>query len=786
MTRILKIRKRNIGAVSAGVSVVTLLLYAQGATAQTNLPPITIGASGADREPSAVPESRPSGDVTPKTSPIIGVVPDSPSTTYRVDARGIQLATGGGGANPIRAVGYLPSVDAPAIDPYGLANLPGSFKGIRIRGEVSQHGNSITLVDGLPINGINPGPGSTMMIDSENLSRIDLYQGPVPSNVNSYFTLPGVIDTRIRWSSDKFGAEVSQSVGSASFLRTFARIDSGAFLNGTTKFFLSGSWTDAHAWRGPGKAPQGKAGFAVGIETRPTDFFEAKVFIAKSNYNANTYAGLNYNQVRSLDANRFYNFLPVSSRIPALAVNYYNYNLQSFDSWMALGEFTVKFNDAMRLVVKPYYFREDGYYLDGMANGMVRNWLINHDSFGVTSELQARILETDVTLGHWYGVQNLPGPPTAWKMYAPNVLGGLTNPNWAILARQTGSHVNNSAYGTASRDFGPLHATGGVRYNWETMAGIDARTATGLGAFPYDMALALSPSVIPARSVDSFTVGTFLPFGALAYDVTKDLQLRVSAGGGYGGPSFDVWPAYQQNSATFLRNGISANQVWRAMRPETSAMVDVGARWTFNEWIGSGYVQPTVYYSRNHNKAVIYDPGIGTPYGQNVGESENYGAQALGQFSPIEGIDLFGSIGYQRAVFVQDLPSFATASLLTRFNNQVKGRQLPDVPYWISTVGSNLRVLDFIFTPIVHIVSSRSGDTTGLQPIAGYATLDLNFGYERNFDFGTLNASLAVMNIFDTAYIGQISNGYYQQTSSSGIYFPGAPRTVMAKVGYRF
>jgi iron complex outermembrane receptor protein len=116
----------------------------------------------------------------------------------------------------------------------------------------------------------------------------------------------------------------------------------------------------------------------------------------------------------------------------------------------------------------------------------------------------------------------------------------------------------------------------------------------------------------------------------------------------------------------------------------------------------------------------------------------------------------------------------------------VRGRQLPDVPYWISTVGSNLRFLDFIFTPIVHIVSSRSGDTTGLQPVAGYATLDLNFGYERNFDFGTLNASLAVMNVFDTAYIGQISNGYYQQTSSSGIYFPGAPRTVMAKVGYRF
>lgn len=796
-----KIKKIRI-TLRAGASLPLFLLIAQDVVAQTQLPAIEVGARGVNlggrsggggRVSRAVPPiAAPSLGVnalsqqTKLTSPIGGVVPDSPSTTYRVDQRGAQLATGSGGTNPLRAVGFLPSVDAPAIDPYGLANLPGGFKGIRIRGEVSQHGNSITLVDGLPINGINPGPGSTMMIDNENFSSIDLYQGPVPANINSYFTLPGVIDTRLRWGSEKFGAEISQSAGSASFLRTFARIDTGAFLNGTTKVFLSGSWTDAHQWRGPGMAPQGKAGFAVGIQTNPTDFLEGKLFVAKSSYNANTYAGLNYSQVQNLEAYRYYNFLPVSSKIPALAVNYYNYNVQSFDSWTALGEFTVKVGDVARVVVKPYYFREDGNYLDGMANGMVRNWLIHHDSYGVTSEIQSRLLEADLTVGHWYGVQNLPGPPTAWQMSAPNVLGGLTNPNWAILASQTSPHINNSVYGIANRDFGGLRATAGIRYNWETFAGINEMTATGLGAFPYNMALALSPSVIPARSVNSFTIGTALPFGALTYDVNKDLQLRVSAGGGYGGPSFDVWPAYQQNVATFQKNGISANQVWKSLRPETSAMVDAGARWSFASWAGNGFVAPTIYYSRNYNKSVIYDPGIGVAYGQNNAQSENFGFQGMGQISPVEGIDLFGTIGYQRSLFLQNLPTFATAPVLTFLNNRVAGRQLPNVPYWISTVGANLHFMGFVFTPIIHVVSSRSGDTTGYQPIAGYATLDLNFGYERKVDFGVLNASLSVTNVFNTAYIGQISNGYYQQTSSSGIYFPGAPRTVVAKLGYKF
>jgi iron complex outermembrane recepter protein len=108
------------------------------------------------------------------------------------------------------------------------------------------------------------------------------------------------------------------------------------------------------------------------------------------------------------------------------------------------------------------------------------------------------------------------------------------------------------------------------------------------------------------------------------------------------------------------------------------------------------------------------------------------------------------------------------------------------VPYWISTIGGSWRFYEFTFTPIVHIVSSRSGDTSGFQPIAGYATVDLNLNYEHKLDWATLTASVSVMNLFDQAYIGQISNGYYQQTSSSGIYFPGAPRTVLAKVGMKF
>lgn len=74
--------------------------------------------------------------------------------------------------------------------------------------------------------------------------------------------------------------------------------------------------------------------------------------------------------------------------------------------------------------------------------------------------------------------------------------------------------------------------------------------------------------------------------------------------------------------------------------------------------------------------------------------------------------------------------------------------------------GATPRTQVFAFTPVLRIVDERAG---GFQPISGNATLDLNFGFERKIDFGALYAGLSVLNVFDTAYIGFINNGYYHR-----------------------
>jgi len=45
---------------------------------------------------------------------------------------------------------------------------------------------------------------------------------------------------------------------------------------------------------------------------------------------------------------------------------------------------------------------------------------------------------------------------------------------------------------------------------------------------------------------------------------------------------------------------------------------------------------------------------------------------------------------------------------------------------------------------------------------------------------------VTVANLFDASYIGQISSGFHQATSASGIYYPGAPRAVGGELAWRY
>ncbi|MCI4677832.1 TonB-dependent receptor [Rhodoblastus acidophilus] len=764
-------------------SISLIAFLASGAAfAQTAVPDVNVNAPQ-----QAAPASQTgSAAAAPATTPV-GARRDQGATVYDVDQPGVDLATGGGGTNSLRSVANLPGVDAPAIDPFSLANIPGGTKGIRIRGALSQHGDSLSTVDGIPLSGIDPGVGNTWLINNENLSGVTLYQGPVPSNVNSYFTASGIVNSNILWPKDKMGAELSQSFGSYGFLRSFGRIDSGYILNNTTKFFISGSWTDANKWRGYGQSPNNMDNFAAGVESRPTENLDVKAFVGHTGFDANTYAGLTYAQARDLSQYRTYDFSPFLQNPAASLVKWYGYNTQSFNVWTTFAEINYHINGDTTLTLKPYYLSENGYYLDGMATGMVRKWIIDHDYYGGVAELKTRYADTNFTVGYWGGVGNIPGPPSAWQMFAPNTAGGLTFKTWGILADQTTPNIYQAAYGMADRRFGALHAQAGFRYLWTTIPGLNEMNTAAVGLVDYNTALALSSGPIYSRSVNSFTVGTALPFLSLAYDVTKDFQLRASAGVNSDAPAYDLWPVYQGNAAKFLAKGLTANALWSQIRPQTTDAVDLGFGWKFATPFGAASFEPTFFYARNYNQNVSYDPGIGVQYSQNVGESRTLGGQGLVRLTPRDDLSLFAAVSYQSMVFVSNLPYLPGASTATIASTMVNGKQIPDVPLWVTTLGGEWRWNSHLsVTPILNLVSQVYGDVAHTQPIPGYGTVDLKVTWRQKLPVGEVEASLIATNLFNQAYIGLISAGYYQASSASGIYYPGAPRAVIAKLDWKY
>jgi iron complex outermembrane receptor protein len=709
--------------------------------------------------------------------PLIGTASDNGTTTYRISQEGVKLLGGNGGSNPYTVIDRLPSVNAQTVDAYGLANITGGNKGLRVRGELSTHGSTGT-VDGMPLTGINPGPGSQWLFDLENIGGVSMQQGPVSPDRVGFFTTGGSFDSEIRWPQER-NFEVSQSFGSNKFRRSFARFDSGKLEEGSF-LFLSASRTDADKWRGPGKAPGGRTNVEGALSWLIGGQGKGKMLFSYNDARANNYRALTYAQASDLNTWRNYDYSPNSSATATTAVNYYNYNRQAFQNWTLIGEFEYALSDTSKLSVKPYYLSEKGDYFDGMANGKVRQWLIDHDWYGITTELQTRIAETGLKLGYWGESSTPPGPPTSWKMYNPTASGGLTGAQWSILADTTTRHRFNSVYALADQNFGNLNAQAGGRYVRETMPGFNFYNTTaatsgptlGLGDMSYSQALAAS-GIVANRSASSFSVGEFLPFAALDYALTPSTALKASVGRNYGAPSFDVWPVFQQNSAAFLAKNITANTLWHSIKPETSNALDVGVRMS-NE---QGYFEPTLFYARNHNKNVSYDPGVGVAYSQNIGETHAYGIQAAGGMSLASTLDLFATASYNRNVFNENLP------LLNGSKLSVSGMQLPDTPKVQGNIGGTWHQGDYSISPLLRYNGARYGDTQQTQRIGGYSVVDLSLGYKHQVAAGKLGASLSVQNLFDKRYIGFINASYYQlMSSTSAFYYPGAPRTVVAKL----
>jgi iron complex outermembrane receptor protein len=158
------------------------------------------------------------------------------------------------GTSPIAVLSRLPSVEVTSADPYGAYEWA---LRISVRG-FNQNQLGFTL-DDVPLGDMSYGNLNGLHISraliDENLRTAVLSQGTAALQTASTSNLGGAIQFLSTDPSDKEGFQATQSFGSFSGTRTFARFDSG-LLHTHTKIFVDGVYQSSDKWRGLGPARQ--------------------------------------------------------------------------------------------------------------------------------------------------------------------------------------------------------------------------------------------------------------------------------------------------------------------------------------------------------------------------------------------------------------------------------------------------------------------------------------------------------------------------------------------------
>lgn len=673
-----------------------------------------------------------------------------------------------GGTNVNSIVSGMPSVMVQTPGPYGLSGVGMGGVGISIRGETSIKG-AIGTVEGIPISAIDPGPGQQFLFDNEDLRSVTLLPPPFAPEHISVFTQEGYLNRNIRWAAEHFGGEITQSVGSFGFHKTFLRLDSGRLPTGT-RFFLSSSYAHANVWRGHGAAPDYRYNGTLGITQPLGRHLSAKLLAVYDTMKGASYRPLSYAQASNLNA-----FYHLGYNADPQRLDYSGYNQQKFENFALIGELRWQPGARSTLLIKPFYSQENGHVMGssgfpGVNPGEIGYWSIHHHLFGVLAKFDAHYAHTDFTLGYWYENLQPPGPPTAVKAFQIGAA-GLQFSHWTpLLVNPVANNVFNSPYIQAKRTLGPVTITAGVRYLMEQIPTLSVYDS-------HDIA-DVSPSEALRKATLRYTIDghsndLWLPYIGAVYRITPHVSLTAAYGRNNGGPALEMWPKLVLSGMSVA----AAQNAWNGARAGTSNAFSLGLSVIHARW----YLRPDLFYTTyDHKDVPINVPGTTMQYNQNLGVAKAWGMEIQGAVQPWEDLRIFGSAAYDRAYFTRNIPYGNTILPVT-------GLQLPDVPRFLATLGLQYRYQDFSVSPVIQYVGLRYADSLHTQPVPAYCITNLSFAYHRPVrQLGTFTARLQFLNLFNRHYVGFFTQNFVQTGALAANFYPGAPLTVVGSVGLRF
>lgn len=682
-------------------------------------------------------------------------------TGSEITRKGIEIQGSQAETSIYQAINILPGVNVESPDPYGLS---AEERNLRVRG-VRGYLGSMT-VEGVPNWGGNPMGPREYIYDTENIKAIDVYKGAVPGDFGTGVgARGGAIELKPRWPEDKTGADISQSVGSYGYSRTFFRLDSGKIPDVNTSLSGSYSYTDADKWKGPGTlGPRNNVN--VMMKQPVNDKDSIKFWFNYNDLSQDLYQALTYAQTRNLGSNYTKDYNSQLTGIRSQDINYYKYNHGHYVNTDVLSIIPITLNDTYRLSFKPYYSKEDTEILGGVATsgGLIQKRTRDTERYGMISQIESRFHYLAASLG--YGIES-------------NNMAILTqNYNPVSFAYQGyGIYTENDGNGFVQSPY--LKLSGQLdKFDWQT----------GLKYFYYkDPAtrgyLSTAPTYALTRTTDldrsEKDYEIYLPTVGLGYNILDSLNVYGSYGKNFIRP-YSYVPLiniYNTNRSTFQKAGVTLNDLFNGYDMEKSDDFELGARFVQDKFA----LKPAVFYSK-HDKLLttIYDPRVNLSYQQNIGKATGYGLDLETDFFITKDFTLY---------FNPTCTSLTYDDNLT-YQGKVlnaKGNQVVDTPQWMVKTGLIYKYGPMEVVPMLRYLGERYGDVTHTEKVDEAVVADLNLSYTHKLQsFGEkLKVSLQIQNLFDKQYVSVI-NASDDSRAGSTSYYVGAPFTTVLTVALEY
>ncbi|WP_323989445.1 TonB-dependent receptor domain-containing protein [Nguyenibacter sp. L1] len=692
------------------------------------------------------------------------------------------------GTSPFKALSKLPGVMFTTSDPLGSYEWS---QQIIIRG-FDQSRLGFTM-DGIPLGNLAYGNDNGLSIgralQTENNGRATLTQGAGSVGVAAANDLGGALEFTSIDPTDRFGADIAGTVGSAATWRTFMRVNSGILPWGG-KFYASYDYQDANKWKGDGVQQQQQANAKyvqpLGDRLKLTLFGDwslrhendyqdlSLATIRKYGYNVDNITG-NYALARQI-AYAYQNNTPFPAGIPNQDFVYYNAAGLRQDA-LGYGRLDVRITDRLSGFVTGY----------GHTNAGEGVWVTPYEPTPAGlggSPLSTRTTEYDIhregfigSLSYRAGTHTIEGGfwfenndfEQARRYYPLSLNGTPGSIYWYggnAFVTQWQSNFNTRTYQVHLQD--TWQATRALKLNYGFKSLIVDNSAVALNGNVLGTPV---PSAYPSGSIEA--ANGFLPQVGANYRLNRHNELFADFARNMA--AFDN----SQTGATspFATTVAGYDAIRNKIHPEMSYTEELGYRYH------DARIQASItgYYVEFENRLLSITQGAGIQGNPsvltNVGGVTARGIDMAFDYRFAPDWSIYASYGFNDSEYDDNVTSGGTTYY-------IKGKDVVAMPRNLANVQLGYDDGAIWGNVNMQFQDRRTYTYENDAWVPANDIFNLNLGYRfhsRNVVLRGLDAQVNVSNLFDKRYVATVgSNGFVfsDPTHNFATLQAGSPRMV--------